>query len=142
MDSVLARIMDELKLKKASQRQLTAYLGLSSCIFTQWKNGTTTSYMKYLPRIAEYLGVTESYLLHGQRSVCMEADEREMVAWYRSANGIKSESRSLSPEEQALLNHYREITPEEQAFARQLRGFLKKKVSVRSIPWKYEKWPL
>ena len=42
---------------------LTDYLGISKNAFTNWKIGDNSSYMKHLPKIAEFFGVSVDYLL-------------------------------------------------------------------------------
>ena len=44
------------------------YLGLSKNVFTEWKSGRATSYMKHLPKIAEFFGVSVDYLLGKETS--------------------------------------------------------------------------
>ena len=56
----ISRILDEKKLK---QKDLTDYLGISKNCFTDWKNGKSASYKKYLPQIVEFLGVSVDYLV-------------------------------------------------------------------------------
>lgn len=60
---VLTRILTLLDKKHIQQKELSNYLGLSKCAMTGWKNGNNTSYMKYLPKIAEFLGVSVDSLL-------------------------------------------------------------------------------
>ena len=45
------------------QKELSDYLGLSKNTMTGWKNGNNNSYMKHLPKIAEFFGVSVDYLL-------------------------------------------------------------------------------
>lgn len=52
-----------LKEKNLKQKDLTDYLGLSKNAFTNWKAGLNESWKKYLPQIAEFLGVTVDELL-------------------------------------------------------------------------------
>jgi transcriptional regulator with XRE-family HTH domain len=52
-----------LKRKNLKQKDLTDYLGLSKNAFTNWKAGLNESWKKYLPQIAEFLGVTVDELL-------------------------------------------------------------------------------
>ena len=40
-----------------------AYLNLKKSTFSNWKKGVNKSYLKYIPNIAEYFGVTVDYLL-------------------------------------------------------------------------------
>lgn len=60
---VLDRILMLLKENNMQQKDLAKALGLSSNALTGWKNGNNTSYMKHLPKIAEFLGVSVDYLL-------------------------------------------------------------------------------
>ena len=60
---VLTNILALLKSQNRKQVELTNYLGLSKNVFTEWKAGRNDAYMKYLPKIAEFLGVTVDYLL-------------------------------------------------------------------------------
>ena len=50
------------------QKDLSDYLGLSKNTMTGWKNGNNKSYMKYLPEIAEFFGVSADYLLGKETS--------------------------------------------------------------------------
>ena len=59
----LNNILSVMKEKKISQADLCAKLGIGKQAVTNWKAGHTKSYMKYLPQIAEILGVTTDYLL-------------------------------------------------------------------------------
>lgn len=59
----LNKIIQLLKQKNKSQKNLTDFLGLHSNNFTNWKSGNNTSYLKYISQIAEYLEVSTDYLL-------------------------------------------------------------------------------
>lgn len=60
---ILNNILALLKEQGKKQIELTSYLGLSKNVFTEWKAGRASSYMKYLPQIAEFLSVPVDYLL-------------------------------------------------------------------------------
>ena len=60
---ILNNILSLLKIQNKKQSELTTYLGLSKNVFTNWKSGDNTSYIKHLPHIAEFLGVSVDYLL-------------------------------------------------------------------------------
>ena len=60
---VLSNILSVLKEKNIQQKDLAAFLGLSSNVMTGWKNGSCKSYEKYLPKIAEFLNISVDYLL-------------------------------------------------------------------------------
>lgn len=52
-----------LKEKGLNQNDLTNYLNVPKSSYTDWKNGRTSSYKKYLPQIAKYLDVSVDDLL-------------------------------------------------------------------------------
>ena len=60
---ILNNILSLLKEKNKKQIDLMNYLGLSKNVFTEWKSGRASSYMKHLPKIAEFFGVSVDYLL-------------------------------------------------------------------------------
>ena len=60
---VLTNILSLLKAKNKKQIELTNYLGLSKNVFTEWKAGRNDAYLKHLPKIAEFFGVSVDYLL-------------------------------------------------------------------------------
>lgn len=62
--SIIAKITQLLDSKKISQKDLTDYLGIDKSTFSQWKNGKSQSYNKYLSKIAEFLNVSTDYLLN------------------------------------------------------------------------------
>lgn len=67
---VLNNILRLISDRKIHQRDLSDFLGLSKNTITGWKNGNNTSYMKYLPQIADFFGVPIDYLLgdEGQKT--------------------------------------------------------------------------
>ena len=60
---VLHKIIQLLKENNKRQMDLTNYLGISKNAVTNWKLGDNASYMKHLPKIAEFFGVSVDYLL-------------------------------------------------------------------------------
>ena len=62
----LAIIIDLLSKQNKTQKELTDYLGVSKNAFTNWKNGSNTSYMKKLPEISKFFSVSIDYLLGDQ----------------------------------------------------------------------------
>lgn len=65
---ILNKISELLKKQNLKQRDLTDYLGLSKNAFTNWKGGFSQSYQKYLPQIAEFLGVGVDYLISNEET--------------------------------------------------------------------------
>ena len=103
-EPVLNRILDTMKEKGVNQQEVSQYLGLGNGVFTKWKYDNGKSYMKHLNKIAEYLGVSRTYLLNGINEV--EKDEE------------------LTQKEQKLVEAFRELKKAEQdMFLRQIIGF-------------------
>ena len=65
---ILNKITKLLKEQGKQQKELTDFLGLSGQAVTNWKNGSSTSYKKYLPQIAEFLGVGVDYLIGNEEA--------------------------------------------------------------------------
>ena len=92
------------KTTKNQVKSSAQYLGLGNGTFTKWKYDNGKSYLKHLGKIAEYLGVSKSYLLEGINEV---------------ANDEK-----LSSKEMKLLEIFRNLKIAEQdMFLRQIIGF-------------------
>lgn len=88
---ILANIIEELKKQQKTQKQLCEYLGLTQNSFTEWKSGRGTSYKKYLPQIAKYLGVSVDHLL----------------------GNSEHSTQNLSDEQVTLLLNYAALTDEQ-----------------------------
>ena len=97
-EPVLNRILETMKEKGVNQQDV------GNGAFTKWKYDNGKSYLKHLNRIAEYLGVSRTYLLQGINEV------------------VKDEK--LSQKEQKLVEVFRELKKAEQdMFLRQIIGF-------------------
>lgn len=60
---IIDRIFSLLQEKNIEQKDFAEAVGVRKQAITEWKNGTTKSYMRYLDKIAEYFDVPVSYLL-------------------------------------------------------------------------------
>ena len=93
-----------MKEKGVNQQEVAQYLGLGNGTFTKWKYDNGKSYLKHLNKIAEYLGVSKTYLLEGINEV--------------------TKDEKLSQKEQKLLEIFRNLKIAEQdMFLRQIIGF-------------------
>lgn len=101
-EQVLQRICDLLKEQKTQQKDLCEALNLKNKSFTEWKAGRSTSYMKKLPEIADYFGVSVNYLL-GYEEIKKAPEEDD-----------------LSEGEKLLLDLFRQIPPDKQELALQM----------------------
>ena len=59
---ILNRIIQLLKERNYTQKDLTNYLDIEKSAFSAWKSGKSKSYLKYITDIAEYLDTTVAYL--------------------------------------------------------------------------------
>lgn len=89
----LEKILTLLRIQKKKQKDLTDFLGISKNSFTSWKSGANTSYLKYISKIAEFLGVSTDYLLGTQKeNPAANSDEALMFAlWGGDTSDITSE---------------------------------------------------
>lgn len=65
MNEILSRIYKVRKQKDITQKEICKAIDISESAFDNWKKGKNESYKKYLPQIAEILGVSVDYLIHG-----------------------------------------------------------------------------
>ncbi len=65
MDKILQTVLEYLKKDTRKQGEFLEYLGLSSSAVSDWKSGKSSSYLKYLPLIAEYFSVTVDMMING-----------------------------------------------------------------------------
>ena len=94
---ILDNISILLKEKHYSQKDLCLNLGINQQAFTNWKNGNNDSYKKYLPQIAEFLGVSVGYLLGEEDKkipgeLKLTEDEAEWLSLFRE---VPEESKGL-----------------------------------------------
>ena len=52
-----------LKERGLTQKDLTDYIGVDKSTFTTWIKGKSDGYLKYISKIADFLGVSQDYLL-------------------------------------------------------------------------------
>lgn len=75
---ILSRISILLSERHLKQRDLTDHLKLNHNAYTDWKKGRSQSYMKMLPKIADFLGVSVSDLI-GETASQKDAEETEQL---------------------------------------------------------------
>lgn len=89
------KIIELLKAQGLTQKNLTDHLGINKNIFSQWKNGTTESYRKYLEQIAEFLGVSVGELIGSENvksePIYLDDETRELLDALR----LRPEMRTL-----------------------------------------------
>ena len=95
----LDKIISVMKTKKIPQNKLTEHLGLSKSTFSSWKSGKNESYRKYLPEIAEFIGVSVSYLIGEDEKKVDEQLEGIDFALMSETEGLTNEQK------QTVLNY-------------------------------------
>lgn len=78
---ILYRILEQMKIKGITQKQLTDSLGISKANFSEWKGGRSESYKKYISQIAEILNVSTDYLLGTEKSLDEQLEGIEFALW-------------------------------------------------------------
>lgn len=76
----LTKILNEMKTKKISQREMAKLLGMTENNVSGWKAGRNKSYLKYISQIADILGVSADYLLDTDEYGQKENPTRESEA--------------------------------------------------------------
>ena len=103
MDTI-ARVFLLLKLNKKSQKELGDALGVKQQLITDWKSGRVKSYMKYIDKIAEFLGVTADYLLSGE-----EKEVPAAISGDGLDNAFRKKLMLLTPEQRAILEAHMDL---------------------------------
>ena len=86
-DPVLLRILELLKEKGKTEKDMVEYLGIGNGAFTHWKYDNQKSFHQHIRQMSEYLGVTPNYLLFGKdeevNTDTLSANEIHLVKLYR-----------------------------------------------------------
>ena len=111
----LHKISALLKEQKKTQNQLTDFLGVRKTTYSAWKSGRNTSYKKYLPEIAEFLGVSVDYLLGKTDTIVKQSvfsfegegssEQTLNIEEFNRLNSLLDAARGLPAEQiEALIN--------------------------------------
>lgn len=98
--NTLNKILKELSTTQKTQKELCDFLGIGKQAFSDWKSGKSSSYMKYLPQIADFFGVSVDYLL-GKDSPSEQTSTNAMTT------AIYKETLSLTAEETTIIKAFR-----------------------------------
>ena len=86
-DPVLLRIMELLKAKQITEKEMLASLGYSSSTFTKWKYNNVRTYRDHINEIADYLEVSSEYLTQGVDDFVnmdtISSSELQLLKYYR-----------------------------------------------------------
>lgn len=103
---ILNRIKEMLMVQHKTQKELCDCLGLKQTAFSDWKQGRSKSYTKYLPQIAEFFGCSVDYLLGKEQK--KEAVQKDSLN-EKQKDEIRHLFDQMSPDQQEafLLDAYR-----------------------------------
>jgi|GEM_PF-531607 len=85
MESVNQRIFRLLGNRHGVQKDLADYLGIKDGTLNKWKVRGSAIDSEYIPGIADYLGVTDTYLLRGEDKN-FSNEEMCLIGLFRSLN--------------------------------------------------------
>lgn len=91
------------------QKELTDYLGLKSVAFSEWKNGKSKSFRKYLIEISEFFNVSVDYLVYGKETAAVP----ELKTYHSNFPEIDEISRKYN----AICRSLRVFNGKKDAFA-------------------------
>lgn len=94
------RIQALLESQNKSQKEICVFLGVTQSTYSDWKAGRNESYTKYLPQIAEFLGVTVNDLV-GTEAV--PAPSPQITILSRAARQLTQEQQDKLVEMAKLL---------------------------------------
>lgn len=97
MDSCVERILEAISSLGIDQKSFAQMIGVRPQTITDWKNGKTLSYKRYIEKIAEVLDTTTEYLLTGsgpkQKRTVSDSDTKPdwMVKFEELSPGAQKE---------------------------------------------------
>ena len=111
---ILERILQLLSEQGNNQVDLADYLCISKNNISDWKQGRSKSYKKYLYQIAEFLGTTPEYL-RGETDVKYKHVNSGIIVGDKNKIGSINQGQILTDNEQELLKGFRELSITDQA---------------------------
>ncbi len=96
----LYKIMSLLKENNIEQQEFANAIGVRKQAISEWKKGTTKSYMKYIDKIAEFFGVSTDYLL--------KSEEPQISGWLEQS--IYKLSKELNQPRERLIGFFMDYT--------------------------------
>lgn len=109
--SIIERVYFELAKQNLKASALSAYVGISHAQLSMWKKRGTDPKPMYIPKIAEFLGVTVEYLLTGElpaesvESSSVDINDRlqEIIDALTGEEGVLWDNEEISEEGRSVL---------------------------------------
>ena len=110
--SIIDRISEVADQKGFKQNDICAVLDITSGTYSTWKKRKTDPPAKYIPRICELLGVSESFILTGK-----ETDKTKFIPELKTYHSNFSEIDEISRKYNAICRSLRVFNGKKDAFA-------------------------
>ncbi len=109
METVNQRLFKLLGGKRGSQKELADYIGISDSTINKWKTRGSDIPSEYIPKIAEFLGVSKSYLLTGKEEAPFEGANPELIKFFKKLqeNNIVDFENLTDEEGERLYNTFK-----------------------------------
>ena len=99
-NEILNNIFRLLSVKGVRQKDLASYLDISKTVITQWKLGTTTSYMNNIDQLATFFGVSKDEILYPDKALLHDSllspEEMDIIRKYRELNNTELQKLLVS----------------------------------------------
>ena len=105
-ENIIQRIVRLLDEKNCQDKDFCDYIGVAQSTFVNWKKRNTEPKSKYIPKIADFFGVTQEYITTGKIS------ERESYYYDPEVQEI-AEEMATRPEMKVLFKASRNLTKEQ-----------------------------
>lgn len=107
MDKIIMLIKE----KGLEQQELANAIGVPKNTISEWKSGKTKSYLKYVDKIAQFLGVTTDYLLNKDAVITIQGidNSQNIIGQANAPITISNGGKTLSKQEEALLRIFNSV---------------------------------
>lgn len=83
METINQRAFRLLGDKHGIQKELANFINISDSTINKWKSRGSDIPSTYIPKIAEFLGVSESYLLEGKEKAPFEGANPSLIKFFK-----------------------------------------------------------
>lgn len=107
---MIDRILNLLKMRGATAKELARILGLNSGVVTDWKRGKATPSANSILMMADYFGVTTDYILRGESGFTAVNNNNSVFSQSGNISNVSTAgSPQLSPEAAELVRIFEKL---------------------------------
>lgn len=88
MDTLYERIVEQTQKKNMTGKELGALLGLKKSPLTDWKNGKANPTLEQFGKMCEIFAISAEWLLTGKESKDLTPEEQLLVDTFRNCNPV------------------------------------------------------